>query len=288
MHFWLGLLAFFLSFSPLPAMNETNYFLVILVNARQLDYTKAHTLFKTMAKHPSDWTKNGDVGHAWIYLRGELNGEAVYVEGGHSGELGRTRPKYFVGVMNYYDCGYVDPTPEEKMNPRYEPNPIKYLWASPKDGFFQEGAGGHSPSFAAKIDLTEEQFLSILTFVDPANYNYKDYAITRNQCSSFATSIAALGGLSLEDKVTMKVERSVRIYGEDIRLWTDQQYSTITFSSPDILEKSLKKAVADGLAEDATFWYRNNYPKTNQQTMKEWQDSFYQLSERWSRAFLFW
>jgi hypothetical protein len=269
------------------SFQETDYFLVILVTARQLDYSNGNALFRTMAKHPSDGSKNGDVGHAWIYLRGILNGEPVYIEGGHSGELGCYRPKYFEGVMNYYEYGYFDPTEEEKKHPRYEPNPIKYLWASPKDGFFQAGSGGHAPTFAAKVDISPEQFDKILAFIHPSNYSYKDYAITKNQCSSYVAAVAALAGWHLEDKVTMKISPSITIFGENVRLWTDRQYSTITFSSPDILENSLKEAVAEGHAQDATKWYKKTYPKTTQQVAKEWQESFYKLPERWSRAFMF-
>lgn len=283
-------LCFFLLLLPqllFPTFHPSDCFLVLLVSARHLDYSKADSLFRTMAKHPSDGSKNGDVGHAWIYVCGKINGELIYIEGGHSGEMGQIRPKYFEGVMNYYEYGYFDPSREEMKNPRFEPNPVKYLWTSPNDGFFQEGCGGHVPSCAVRVDLTEEQFLSIVEFINPANYNYKDYAITRNQCSSFAVQVAALGGLYLEDKVTMKIGPAIRIFGEEIRLWSDLQYSTITFSSPDRLEASMQKAVLEGRAQSATKWYKETYPKTNEQLLKEWQDSFSKLPERWSRAFIF-
>lgn len=266
---------------------EADHYLVVLVTARQLDYSNGRELFKTMAKHPSDGSKNGDVGHAWIYLCGIYDGKPIYIEGGHSGELGCERPKYFEGVMNYFESGYSNPTPVELRNPRYEPNPVKYLWASPKDGFFQTGCGGHVPTYAAKINISHEQFLEILDFINPLNYDYLDYSITKNQCSSFAANVAAIAGLQLDDKVTMRIDPSIKIFGEDIRLWTDPQYSTITFSSPDILEKSLKIAVRDGRAQEATKWYKKKYPKTTSDFVKEWHDSFCKIPERWSRAFLF-
>lgn len=268
------------------SIHETECFLVILVNARQLDYSSGHNLFKTMAKHPSDGSKNGDVGHAWIYLQGDMNGSAFYVEGGHSGELGIVRPKYFEGVMNYHDYGYSDPTDEEMKNPRYEPNPIKYLWASPKDGFFQEGSGGHTPTYAIKIDIDKAKFNEILRFINPVNYDYKDYAITRNQCSSFVTQVSALAGLNLADKVTIHINSKVRIFGKDYHLWTDSQYSTITFSSPDILQESMKDAVKKGIAEEATHWYKKKNPKSARQYIEEWQESIVKFPERCSRALL--
>src|SRR5262245_4920764 len=69
-------------------MKETVSFLVICVDACRLDYTSCKELVRTIAKHPANGSKNGDVGHAWIYLRGWLDGEWIEIEGGHSGELG--------------------------------------------------------------------------------------------------------------------------------------------------------------------------------------------------------
>lgn len=72
---------FFLLTAALVASEDP--YIVFLVNARQLDYSSFRSVLRTIAKHPSDWSKNGDVGHAWIYLKGD-----EVIEGGHSGELG--------------------------------------------------------------------------------------------------------------------------------------------------------------------------------------------------------
>ena len=64
----LSLLLFFFSFI---ACAEEEYFVVFLVNARGLDYTDTLKFLKTVAKHPRDGSKNGDVGHAWVYLKGD-------------------------------------------------------------------------------------------------------------------------------------------------------------------------------------------------------------------------
>jgi hypothetical protein len=223
-----------------PKMHESKYFVVLLVNARHLDYTENRSLLKTIAKHPSDWSKNGDVGHAWIYLKGERNGSPIYLEGGHSGERGILQAKYFEGVMNNIEEGYS--------------NPIKYLWAEQCDGFFQEGNGGHRPTFAAKIDLTPDQFEEILCFVQ--NYPYEKYAMTGNQCSSFVKRVAKLAGLEIESEVTIQINQRVAIGNVTYKLWEDPRYNMLTFSSPDIIEKSLVEAVNDGRAENALNWYK--------------------------------
>jgi len=245
------------AWTPCNAFKETPYFLVVLVNARHLDYTDNLSFFRTLSKHPSDGSKNCDVGHAWIYLRGMLDGVSVELEGGHSGERGLTQARYFEGIMNFIEYGYANPTAAQKRMPRYEANPIRYLWQVQKDGFFQAGSGGHSPTCAAKIDLTEEQFLAILAFVE--TYPYQDYAITRNQCASFVSQIAALADWQLPGEVTMQLEPRLKIGGEIIQLWEDPCYSGITLSTPDIIEKSLLVSIHEGRAQEANRWYSSTH-----------------------------
>ncbi len=217
---------------------DSDYYLMIFVDARHLDYTNNCSFLNTVAKHPSDGSKNRDVGHSWIYLHGPID-----IEGGHSGELGIIQPKYFDGIMDYIDYGYV--FKEDCSLPfRYEPNPIKYLWEIQHDGFFQRGSGGHIPTYAVKIDLTPEQFERIYSFI--CSYDYTHYSITGNQCSSFVSHIAVLADLDLECEVTMKIEPEIYYRGRTVRLWSDPSFSLITISSPDILEKSLMKATTEG------------------------------------------
>lgn len=255
-HYILRLLLVFLSgcsFHPMydqmksscQIMSEAPYFLVLLVEARHLDYASPRSFFKTVAKHPSDGSKNGDVGHAWIYLQGIVDGQTVFLEGGHSGELGEIQPRYVEGVFLQYEQG--------------DKNPISYLWQRQRDGFFQSGSGRHYPTFAAKVDISAEQFQRILRFIQ--SYDYADYAITGNQCSSFAAQVAAFAGLELDCELTMEVDQYLLLGSQKINLWQDPVYSEITFSSPDVLEYSLKQAVAEGRAQYALEWYCKTHPR---------------------------
>lgn len=221
-------------------------FLIIYVNARHLDYTDNYSFLNTVAKHPSDGSRNRDVGHAWIYLQGVHNGRCASFFGGHTGETGIAQAKYFDGIMNYIDFGYANPTLEQMNCPRYEPNPVKYLWESQSDGYFEPGAGMHRPTFAAKIDLTQEQCDKIFEFV--LNYNYANYSITGRQCASFVAQVASLAGVELECEVTMPMKNELFLGGERIRFWEDPAYSWLTISSPDIIERSLMQAVREGKA----------------------------------------
>lgn len=251
----------------LMPMQESSYFLVVLVEARHLDYTDNRSFLKTLAKHPSDGSKNGDVGHAWIYVQGLDHGTSIYLEGGHSGELGFTQAKYFEGIMNNIDYGYANPTPEECLWTRHEPNPVKYLWETQNDGFFQWGSGSHCPTFAAKVDLTPEQFNRILEYI--YCYPFGEYAISGNQCSSFAAAVASLGGLELECEVSIPIDPQLHLGRAVLPMWQDPSYSVLTISSPDILEKSLMEAVDEGRAEYALEWYRGSHTRSRKWRLLE-------------------
>ncbi len=238
-------------------IEKSDYFIVFLVTARHLDYDDSQAMFKTLVKHASGG-KNADVGHSWFLLHGFADGKPITVEGGQSGELGIERPKYYDGVINYARYGYADPNPKQKKEPREEPNPVRYLWADVNDGFFQEGSGGFRPTFAVKVDLTRRQFDKIYGFVQPRNYNYRYYSLVGQQCSSYLAKIAHLAGFPVEHQVTMEINPTLKMWGDEVVLWRDPEYSKITFSSPDRIERSLMKAVIDGRAEYALRWYKKD------------------------------
>lgn len=218
--------------------NKSDYFLVILVDACHLDYFEAKNFLKSVAKHPSDGSKTGSVGHAWIYLQGP----SFVLEGGHSGEGSDDQVSYFDGVMDYHEKGMS--------------NPICYLWKTLQDGFFQKGAGGHFPTCAAKINLTKQQFQDILKFIDPNRYSYRSYGLTKNQCVSFVKQVAAFADLHLETKISISIPSKLIFRGAFLSLWTDSKYQFLTLSSPDVLEKSLIQLIKEGRAENALSWYK--------------------------------
>lgn len=243
---------------------EEEYFVVFLVNARGLDYTSGSRFLKTVAKHPRDGSKNGDVGHAWIYLKGE-----IIIEGGHSGELGDYQPCYMEGVLDNCALG--------------ASNPVSYLWCGQADGFFQKGNGGHVPSFAAKVLLNAKQYASILDLIK--TYPFHDYSLTGYQCCTFVREIAKLLGLLLEDSMTLEIEPTLTIQGRKIQMWQDPKYRYLTFSSPDRLEESLKQLVKEGKAENALNWYQKTHKKCWKCQLKGKWDQLKNFPTRWIRYF---
>lgn len=246
---------------------ESERFLVILVDARHLDYTDNRSFLKTVAKHPDDGSKSADVGHAWIYLQCACEGEVHCIEGGHSGESGRLQARYFDGIMNYIDYGYANPSNEQKTCPRYEPDPVKYLWQIQHDGFFQRGAGGHRPTYAAKVDLTEEQYCAIVSFIQ--HFDFQNYSLVGNQCSSFTAQVALLAGLELDYEGSICIDPVLHLGGQPLTLWSDPRYALLQVSSPDIIEKSLMHAVQEGRAQYALDWYLQTHPIPFSQKVKK-------------------
>jgi hypothetical protein len=167
------------------------------------------------------------------------------------------------------------------------PDPIQYLWATQYDGFFQEGSGGHVPTYAVKVDLSQEQFEKILFFIDPKNYYYREYALTCNQCSSFVAQVASLIDFPFEHEITIEIKEKVTLRGQTLYLWKDPYYSQLTISTPDILERSLMEAVDEGRAEYALDWYLKNHPKAIKERFQHTCDALYLLPQRLQRLFLF-
>lgn len=225
----------------ITSLVDKDYYLIIFVDARHLDYTNNKSFLNTIAKHPSDGSKNRDVGHSWIHLHATCP-SPIDIEGGHSGEFGIIQPKYFDGIMNYIDYGCVSHAEITTSPYRYEPNPIRYLWETQHDGIFQKGSGNHNATYGVQIFLTQEQFEKIYNFIH--SYNYTNYSITENQCSSFVAHVAMLADLDLECEVTMKIQPEIYYRGRKVHLWSDPSFSLLTISSPDILEKSLMQAVS--------------------------------------------
>jgi len=250
------------------AFRSSDYFIVILVDAKHLDYTSTQGFLRSFTKHPKSCCKRGDVGHAWVYLEGFVDGSRVCVEGGHSGELGERCPRYFDGLVEAII--------------RNEKNPIAYLHQTLPDGYFEKGNGGHRPTLAAKIDLNKDQFDKILDFI--VSYNYREYSITKKQCASFVGKIAEFAGVPVETSVVLPIQKTVRLCGQRVTLWQDPFYQTIAVSSPDILEKSLLERISQGKAQNVRRWYlKTRYKRQSQEALPE---TISQFSRRYQRHLL--
>ena len=218
-------------FFRLHPPTRSDYSLTIFVDARHLNYTDGDKFLFSLAKHPSDWSKNGDVGHAWICLKGPNRS----ITGGQTGE--REGLTYTQGVLK----GLI------------KDNPIAYLQMYRQDGAFERGSGGHTPTFAAKFNLNREQFEAAWQIVK--TYPFNHYSLTKAQCTSFATLVAKSAGILLEDTIHLSFAPTLHLQGKTFLLWRDPAYSTLSLPTPDRLEQSLQEKVLQGQAEYALFLY---------------------------------
>lgn len=211
------------------------YFVAFCVEALHLDYASPQRLFQTVAKHPENGRKEGQVGHAWVVLKGE-----GLFEGGLSGELGEFKPRYMEGLLQLVEEG--------------DPNPIRYFLEDLEDGFCQRGNGGHWPSLVAWVPLSQEQYREMERCL-LEEFDFSSYQISSHHCCSLVGRLAAILGWELEDSVLISITPTVSLGGKEVSLWTEEHFSQIRVGSVDALEKSLGQIQKEGRAFCGKRWY---------------------------------
>lgn len=205
------------------------FFLVLFVDAKHFDYRDGTRFLRSF--FDSD---DATFGHAWIYLQGVKSGNIITVEGGHSGEISNSCPRYMDQVIGAAKKG---------MH-----NPVQHLFIARNDGYYEVGSGGHKASYAILVPLTEAIFDSIYARIEERRYPFTRYSIIDGQCTTFVREIAAMAGLFLEDRVTLSIPQKIRFDGAALVLWHDPSLGSITFATPDVLEQSMVQSVREGRA----------------------------------------
>jgi hypothetical protein len=208
------LLLLFLSACQHPTTTlPENYSLTLCVEAHGLDYTSTMGFIRSMAC-------SGNFGHAWI----ELSGPPGIWIGGHSGELGRGEATYFEGIMDLIDCD--------------DPNPIRYLWSTLKDGYCEKGSGGHRATYKLEMEIDEASYWSIIDLIE--HYPFSEYSLSDHQCCSFVINVARVVGIELDATTILEIDPVITFRGERLPLWKDAKYHSFQFSSPEALQASMK------------------------------------------------
>jgi hypothetical protein len=219
----------------------SDYFLVVLVDARHLDYSSPRNYFSTLSQGlflPQD----PNTGHTWIVLAGKEERKPWVFEGGHTGEFGLYAPRYFDEVVRLsWDENH--------------PNPASYLFDSLPDGCLQYGSGGHFPTFAAAFPLTENGYRRVRRLLTAGGYDFSRWGIRGPNCIHFSLACLASVGIELNCKETIRLPRSFTYKGAEIELWSDPTFSTFCVDTPELLEKRLWDQVERGNAVVATKWY---------------------------------
>lgn len=202
---------------------DSEYCLIVLVEARHLDYSSPQAFFMSM-RYGLFLPQESTIGHAWIILSGTVDGKPFVFEGGHTGEFGLTAPRYFDEMIR-------------RSVEEGDPNPASYLFSSLPDGSLQEGSGGHMPTYAAAFPLTQEGFLRVRHLLE--NYDFSRWSLQHHQCVHFVLACLASVGIELSCEKKLHLPQTFVWNGKKIRLWQDQAFSCLTLSTPDELEKKL-------------------------------------------------
>ncbi len=228
-----------------PASNAAAHSLIVLVAPIGIDFSSVSNMLKTFHTRPRGGKSKDTVGHSWVML---CEGGRC-LECGHSGEHGFEDNNYYHGALALARAG--------------DPNPAKALFRTMDDGEFVTHSSGHTPLIAVRFWLTEQEYAKTREFI--AAYDYKHFALTKGQCTSFAAGVAAAAGIELGSGITLALPRVLSFKGTEYVFWTEPQYSSISFSAPEVLEQSLLLALEQGLGEDALEWYRRGTGWTHMQ-----------------------
>lgn len=226
------------SSAPAPAAPapSTNAFLVVLVDAVGLDYSTPETFLATLRKHPRGGKGERSVGHSWLILGGPL----TWLECGHTGDFDADHPYYSDSVGTALRRG--------------DPNPLACLWTNHGVGRYEVGSGGHQPTAAVRFNLTSEQHQAVSAFIHA--YDFSRFGMRDQLCTHFVTGAAACAGITLGHQLALTLPQHTRYRGRSVLWWTDPAFSRLTLGSPDVLEKSLRLAIQQGLGRDVLRDYR--------------------------------
>jgi hypothetical protein len=220
---------------------KNEYYLVVLVDARHLDYSSPRNYFSTLSQGmflPQD----PNTGHTWIVLAGKEERESWVFEGGHTGEFGVCSPRYFDEVVRL-------------ARDEQHPNPASYLFHPLPDGCLQYGSGGHLPTFAAAFPLTENGYQRVRRLLTEEGYDFSRWGISGPNCIHFSLACLASVGVELDCQEKLQLPKSFTHRGKEIALWSDPVYSCLYVDTPERLEKGLLELVEKGQALAATKWY---------------------------------
>jgi hypothetical protein len=211
---------------------DPGYFLLICVDAVGVEYGSWERFSATFQSPPGRGKWNPAAGHAWIALQTPT--ELTYL--GHTGNEGHHMPTISRIFMEMVDAGH--------------PNPAMALHQVRLDGRSHGRPGKHLPSYVLKVPITQAQNVKINQFA--SLFDYRRFDLCTHQCTDFVVQAAWRAGLRPASRVRIDMPDQARLWGKNIRFWTDPKYRTIALGSPDVLVASLREYEAQGIGTDAT------------------------------------
>ena len=215
--------------APTPVLRPaqpTGYQLIFLTSSIGVDVTGGH--LHVSGGHRGSLVKETETGHSWVILKSPTG----------KIECGLT-PKgqnWFGGVRKLQKAG--------------DPDPISYLWRTLPDGKRHGHLAGFSPSFAAAIDVTADQYAEIAEFI--RGFDFETFNLIDHECTTFTAGVARQAGLELDFQIEIDLPQTTQLFGKTYRVWTDPKYSKLMIATPDVLERSLRELAKQGMVKDVT------------------------------------
>lgn len=213
--------------ATITPVGDEGYYLYILNEAARWDYSTIRSLLFTIWQRP--W------GHSWLILESPRE----RLEFGHTGDLGKMKPRYHDGAFQRIREGH--------------PDPIAYLWQTRSDGQFQTGKPNRPPTFVWRMPITRRRQQLIYEYVMQRQYD--QFGVRSDNCTDMVIAVAELAGINLIHRIRLTAPPETKIWGQMRRVWTNRQYRILDFSTPDLLEADLRHLARFGIGSDATEWY---------------------------------
>ena len=208
-------------------IGDEGYYLYILTDAANWDYSSTLSFFSSFEKNPGQ--------HSWIILESPQN----RLEYGHNGNFGLKKIRYQEGVH------------QRVLD--HHPNPFAYLWEVMDDGRLEIGRPDRTPTFVWRMPITIRRYQLIYEYVMQRKYD--QFCMRTNNCVDMVTDAAALAGINLIHRIRLTIPPEVKILGRKLRGWTDPQYRMLEFSTPDVLQMDMHQLSQFGIGSDVTEWY---------------------------------
>ena len=208
-------------------VGDDGYYLYILNEAANWDHSDPKSILFSIWQRP--WA------HSWLILESPQE----RLEFGHTGDFGRTKPRFHDGVFQKIREG--------------DPNPIAYLWQTMSDGQFQTGMPNRPPTFVWRMPITQRRHQLIYEYMMQRKYD--QFGVRSNNCTDMVIETAALAGINLIHRIRLTLPSETRIWGRTVRVWTDPQYRILEYGTPEVLEADLRHLARLGIGSDVTKWY---------------------------------
>lgn len=233
-----------------PTFCNADFFVLLLIDSRPISTVNFKTCLKGLQAAKSDYNL---FGHVWILLVDQRANK--YWECGYTGETSSSLPGYFDGLGQLLQ-GQM--SPEMKRCGADLQNPVGYLFLKRNDGRLQWGNGGHTPTCALGIALSQSQKEKIIEQI--LNCTKNEYSLQNDNCIHFALSLLRIADVRLRCfSKRLLIPKTITIDHHRVLLRRDSAFKTLALCTPQLLSSGLKRRYKLKEMKAALLWYMTHF-----------------------------